>query len=100
MYMLIRLSTMAKHVLCTISQTVDLATPKRCAIVRCSVGIAKHHRVIATRCSTDIDRRITIPFIQDGIKPLTNIVKGLPTHTKSLLPEMSGHPDITFLSFM
>ena len=42
----------ALHVSCTITQTVERATPNRWPIVLYSPGVARHHRVTATQCFT------------------------------------------------
>ena len=42
----------ASQVSCTVVHTVDLATPNKCACVRYSHGIARHHKVMATLFST------------------------------------------------
>ena len=60
MYCLSKQSTIALHVSWTISQTVDLAIPKRWALVRYSAGVARNHNVTATLCLIDIAVRITV----------------------------------------
>ena len=46
-------STIASQVECTITHTVDRATPNKCPMVRYSAGVDKVQRVIATLHSTD-----------------------------------------------
>ena len=60
MYCLSKQSTIALHVSWTISHTVDLAIPKRWAILRYSAGVARNHNVTATLRFTDIAVRITV----------------------------------------
>ena len=60
--------TMASQVECTITHTVDRATPNKCPIVRYSAGVAKVQRVIASLHSTDIgDRKRVCCFEMKGL---------------------------------
>ena len=60
MYLFIRTFTIAAQVSCTMLQTVHLAMPNRCPIVRYSTEVARHQMVIATRCWTGIALRILV----------------------------------------
>ena len=52
--------TIALHVSWTITHTVERATPNKCPMVRYSLHVARHQRVIAIQCSTQIAWRICI----------------------------------------
>ena len=78
MYLGSSTSTIAEHTSFTMRHTAVLDTPKRCPMVRQSVVVANHHKVMAIRCSTDVAFRITVSrFWMDGRSSLHKYVNVL-----------------------
>ena len=58
---------MMVHVSWTISHTADRAIPNRWAIVIYSQGVARHHNVTVSRCSTEIAFRMVVSCLRNAV---------------------------------
>ena len=82
-------STIAWDIECTITHTVDLATPNECPIVRYSTSVAKVQRVIATLSYTDnCDCRRVCCLWMKPFRWSQRLVKEIFTHSEVLQPFM------------